>query len=396
MIRKAFPLFLIILFPLHSFSQEVEMIYEKTLEAMGGEEAWEKVNSIYAEGLWHFPDGEDSPFIYRNLNPDMARFDFDESGKRYSFSNYGRKGWTSTPDYFENKNHPIQHDEAILIRHSYLYTNNLIDYKKKGLKIRFEGSIQYQEKEVWLIRVTGFINREELYYISKDDYLPFIKQSYIDSRGKDIVVNYNIKGYRKVGGVLLPKKVMASSDVVNLSIIYSSYVLNRNMDKEYFRDPNEIDYTTNTLSLTKEEAQDYIHTRIPITKVMGFEVERLTTDEVSMTAPIAANVNHLKSAFGGSVDSLFLTVGWTYIRLIIDHIEPTPVIIGSKGATTFERPITDDFRARIEIPSSKTIKSFLKEFDRFGKARISLNAIIEDEGKTYASFEGNYVVVKRE
>lgn len=396
MIRKAFPLFLIILFPLNSFSQELEMIYEKTMEALGGEDVWENVSSVYSYGTWNFPDGEDIPFIYRNLNPDMARFDFDDSGTRYSYSNYGRKGWTSSPDYFEEIQGSVDGKEAILIRHSFLYTNNLIGYKEKGLELEFDGSIQYMDKEVWLIRVLGFENREELYYISKDDYLPFIKQTYIESRGREIVVNYNIRGYNRVRSLLLPSKIMVSSDVVNLSINYSTYVLNRNMDKEYFRDPNEIDYTTNTLSLTKEEAQDYIHTRIPITKAMGFEVERLTTDEVSMTAPIAANVNHLKSAFGGSVDSLFLTVGWTYIRLLIDHIEPTPVIIGNKGATTFQRPITDDFRARIEIPSSRTIKDFLKVFDREGKARISLNAIIEDQGKTYATFEGNYVVVKRE
>jgi len=39
--------------------------------------------------------------------------------------------------------------------------------------------------------------------------------------------------------------------------------------KDDFKNPNEPDFTTNTLSFTKEKAQNYLHTEIPITRQMG-------------------------------------------------------------------------------------------------------------------------------
>lgn len=168
------------------------------------------------------------------------------------------------------------------------------------------------------------------------------------------------------------------------------------MHKDDFKDPNEPDFTTNILSFDEQKAQDYLHTEIPITRKMGIEVQKLTTNEVKLKAPIALNVNHRRSAFGGSVDSLFLTAGWSYIRLVVDHFDPLPIIVGNKATTTFQRPITDDFTARLIIPDKKEVDKFLDSYKRFGKARITLEAEIKDNGKTYAVFKGDYVVVKEE
>ena len=40
------------------------------------------------------------------------------------------------------------------------------------------------------------------------------------------------------------------------------------------------------------------------------------------------------------------------------------------------------------------IQKFLSTFERFGKARITLKAGIYEDDELYASFEGDYVVVK--
>lgn len=146
--------------------------------------------------------------------------------------------------------------------------------------------------------------------------------------------------------------------------------------------------------MTKEEAQDYIFKNIPITKAMGFKITSLSMDEVIVTAPINNNINHRGSAFGGSIDSLFLTTGWAFIRFLIDHYVPTPIIVGSKGSTKFLKPILDDFESNLIIPDKKYIEQFISTFERFGKARIQLDAEIKKENIRYAEFVGDYVVVK--
>tara|TARA_R110000868_G_scaffold410693_5_gene699852 strand:+ start:32160 stop:33425 length:1266 start_codon:yes stop_codon:yes gene_type:complete len=401
MIQKAVSIFVLILFPFLGFSQEndfgdeLEMIYTKVSEAMGGEEKWRDISSFYAEGSWNFPEGEDQiDFVFKNQKPDLSRFDFRVNEEVHTISRYGRRGWIADPGNFISDYERFDEVEQMVARNAFLYENNLIDYKDKGLVLKFEGSVLIGDKEVWLVRLVGFSDKEELYYISKGDYKPFIKQSYYYRRGRNGVVNYYIKRYMTADGLELPSEVLITSKHINIIQNFSSYVLNTSMEKDDFRNPNEPDFTTNTLSFTEEKAQNYLHTEIPITKQMGIEVQRLSTNEVKLKAPIELNINHRRSAFGGSVDSLFLTAGWSYIRLVVDHIKPLPVIVGSKSQTTFQRPITQDFAAQLVIPSKKEVDKFLDAYQRFGKARITLEAVIEDEGKRYAAFKGDYVVVK--
>lgn len=146
--------------------------------------------------------------------------------------------------------------------------------------------------------------------------------------------------------------------------------------------------------MTKEEAQQYIETNIPITKAMGMTINALSRREVRLGAPINLNINHRGSAFGGSIDSLFLTTGWAFIRFLIDHYQPTPIIVGSRGTTNFIKPVLDDFEASLEMPEDAAIDKFLATFDRFGKARITARATIYQNGELCAEFEGDYVVVK--
>lgn len=146
--------------------------------------------------------------------------------------------------------------------------------------------------------------------------------------------------------------------------------------------------------MTREEAQEYIYTNIPVTKAMGMTIKELSIKAVVLSAPIQENINHRGSAFGGSIDSLFLTTGWAFIRFLIDHYTPTPIIVGSRGETNFQKPVLDDFESVLEIPSDADVDLFLNTFERFGKARISLSASITQNEQICASFTGDYVVVK--
>ena len=146
--------------------------------------------------------------------------------------------------------------------------------------------------------------------------------------------------------------------------------------------------------MTVEEAQKYIERNIPITKAMGMTINALSRQEVRLSVPISLNINHRGSAFGGSIDSLFLTTGWAFIRFLIDHYQPTPIIVGSRGETKFIKPVLEDFEASLTMPSAEKVDKFLHTFERFGKARITIRATIHEKGERCAEFEGDYVVVR--
>jgi thioesterase domain-containing protein len=400
MIRKALSIVVCILIPLICPAQgmeteELQMIYKKTTAALGYNKPDFIPKSVYAEGDWRIPEGEPTPFIYSFLNPDLSRIDFRKNGLEYVISNYGKNGWIKENNDLLPGYEKKSKVEKRALRAVYLYENNIPDYKQKGLELKFEGMVEADDRTFWLVRVEGFADREELYFISVEDFLPYIKQSYFIRKGGSEVVNYYIRSYRTSGIYTVPETILVSYSDKRVILNFNRYVFDQELEKSDFKNPDQPNYTSNILSFTAKEAQDFLNVEIPITRTMGIEVQTLSNYEVTLSAPLANNINHWKTAFGGSVDSLFLTAGWAYLRLVIDHLDPLPVIVGNKGATTFRRPITQDFSASLDIPKKKEIERFLKDYEKFGKSRITLTARIIEDGKTYATFEGDYVIVNQ-
>lgn len=147
--------------------------------------------------------------------------------------------------------------------------------------------------------------------------------------------------------------------------------------------------------MNREEAQEYIETKIPITKHMGMEIKELSRESVRVGLPLEPNLNHHDSAFGGSIESLFFVTGWCLVQYLIEDFDPEPVIVGRRGRVSFTGAIRQDFDAQLHIPGEEEIKEFLSDLKTRGKARITAKAFIEIEGKTCAEFEGDFVVLAK-
>lgn len=146
--------------------------------------------------------------------------------------------------------------------------------------------------------------------------------------------------------------------------------------------------------MNKEQAQQYIERKIPITKNMGMTINALSGDEVRVGLPLAPNVNHQGSAFGGSMESLFFVTGWAYVQWLIKDIHPEPKIVGRRARSAFHKPVKEDFEAILSIPSKSDSDTFLKDLKEKGKGRITAKAEIVIQGELCAEFEGDFVVLK--
>ncbi|MCG8374686.1 MAG: YiiD C-terminal domain-containing protein [Balneolales bacterium] len=374
-------------------AQELNVIYSQTIEAIGGQERWDKINTLYAEGSWRYPDGESMEFIYKSMYPDMARLDFIVEKEMHTISRYGSRGWLNDPKRIFLNYDKLNAAEQMVVNEGFLYVNNLINYREKGLELMFEGSIRIYDREFWMIRVMGFRDKEELYYMANDTYLPVMKQTYFEKDGQFSVVNYQIKEYSNIDGLWVPKEMFVTSQHLNVIVNFAGYSFNEYMERGDFRNPEEPDFTNNTLGLTEIEVQSYLHEEIPISKNMGVQIESLTNREVRLNAPISANSNMFNFASGTSVQSLLENSGWAYIRLVTDHLNPNPKIVTENSETTFRRPISSDFSAQIVIPSKQEVEKFLKEYRRSGRASIALEAIVQEGKNIYAIFKGNYTII---
>ncbi|MEX0844427.1 MAG: YiiD C-terminal domain-containing protein [Balneolaceae bacterium] len=145
--------------------------------------------------------------------------------------------------------------------------------------------------------------------------------------------------------------------------------------------------------MIKSEIEKYLYEHIPITKALGVEAVTFSENSVKFRAPLSKNINHRSTAFGGSISSLLITTGWSYLRLLFDNYEPIPRIVIGRSSTYYLKPITSDFTSELIIPEDETITDFMHMYTRFGKARITLQVQIEKEGEILAEFEGDFVVM---
>lgn len=146
--------------------------------------------------------------------------------------------------------------------------------------------------------------------------------------------------------------------------------------------------------MTKTQIEQYLYKHIPITKALGVKAISFSENEVKLKAPLFNNINHRSTAFGGSISSLLITTGWSYLRLLFDDHKTIPAIVISRSSTDYIKPISQDFVAELVIPEENEIEKFKEMYNRFGKSRITLKAQIKAGQQIQAAFEGDFVVMK--
>jgi thioesterase domain-containing protein len=141
-----------------------------------------------------------------------------------------------------------------------------------------------------------------------------------------------------------------------------------------------------------DKIEELLHRKIPITRAMGVRVEDYDKHRLVLTAPLDANVNHLGTAFGGSLNALAVLSGYALLWLELQDSECHIVIRSS--SISYDRPVTGEIRAVCVRPEDEALAQFKQTIGERGKARISLAATIEERGITAVRFQGTFVALR--
>ena len=143
-----------------------------------------------------------------------------------------------------------------------------------------------------------------------------------------------------------------------------------------------------------KELQNYLYNHIPITKAMGVEVRESGFNKVVLCAPLAPNINHRDTVFGGSAATLAILSAWAlmHIRLANEAVPPRLVI--QQNTMDYSKPITGDFFAVCDYADNSQWERFSGTLARRGRARITVPAVLQCLGEEVANFEGRFVALK--
>jgi thioesterase domain-containing protein len=141
----------------------------------------------------------------------------------------------------------------------------------------------------------------------------------------------------------------------------------------------------------ESELERYLREEIPLTRAMSVQVAAIDADSVTLQAPLAPNINHHDTVFGGSAAALAILAGWAllYVRLEQERIAARLVI--QRSSVEYQRPIAGDFTARAWLESAAAWSAFTATLARRGRARISVVATLAQAGESAGGFTGQFV-----
>jgi thioesterase domain-containing protein len=143
------------------------------------------------------------------------------------------------------------------------------------------------------------------------------------------------------------------------------------------------------------EVEAYLHRHIPISAAMGVRVLACAREGVTLTAPLAPNINHRATVFGGSVSAIAILAGWTWLHFALRDAGLESRLVIQRNTVEYLAPIADGFEAScVGLPAAELEKVF-RTLKRLGKARVTLAAKLSCGGKTVATFEGDYVPIRQ-
>ncbi|MBL8251878.1 MAG: YiiD C-terminal domain-containing protein [Candidatus Competibacter sp.] len=144
-----------------------------------------------------------------------------------------------------------------------------------------------------------------------------------------------------------------------------------------------------------QDINDYLNRHVPLVRAMQARLERCDEAGLSMTAPLAPNINDKGIAFGGSLAAIASLTGWalTYITLR-EHGEAAEIVI-VESALKFLRPVRGEIVTECARPEPAAAARFIDRLRQRGKARWTVEVLIRAEGEPALAFSGQYGVFRR-
>jgi thioesterase domain-containing protein len=140
-----------------------------------------------------------------------------------------------------------------------------------------------------------------------------------------------------------------------------------------------------------EGLRAYLTARIVPARALGVRVEAV--DPVTISAPLAANLNDKGTGFAGSLYSVAALAGWALVmRWCAAEAVEAEVVLQSSSAR-FLAPARADFRALAHEPPGAQRDKLHRMLTRSGRGRTEVAVDVKCHEALVMSFAGVYAVI---
>jgi hypothetical protein len=224
---------LVMLLSISAFCQTVDEIVDKYINAIGGKEAWQKINSMSSTGSMEV-QGNEVSIVSTTLNKKGRRQDITVMGMTGYTIITPKEGWVYLP--FANQAEPksMTPEELQQGLPELDVQGNLIDYKSKGHTVELLGKEIVDSVEYYKLKATLQGGRVETIYIDPKTF--YISRLVANAKinGEDVDQTVIFSNYKKLPeGIVVPMTLsLPNGDLVIIKV-----EVNKPVDESIFK-PN--------------------------------------------------------------------------------------------------------------------------------------------------------------
>lgn len=146
-------------------------------------------------------------------------------------------------------------------------------------------------------------------------------------------------------------------------------------------------------TMSPGELQQYLHDHIPLSKAMQVSVERISPESVILSAPLAPNINHRDTLFGGSASAAAILSAWSLLHTRLQSEGIASRLVIQRNTMSYDLPVDGTFTAASFLADEEEWPRFLRMLQRKGKARIAVRAELRFNGQAAGRLEGEFVAL---
>ncbi len=150
------------------------------------------------------------------------------------------------------------------------------------------------------------------------------------------------------------------------------------------------------VSTRVSKLEKYLHDHIPLSSAMKVEVVETDGNCVKLTAPLAPNINHRDTVFGGSASAVAILAAWTLLHVRLTEAGISSRVVIQRNSINYDKPIPESFVASAVLKDSTRWDKFLTLLKRKGRARITVAVELFCAGDKVGELEGDFVALGAE
>lgn len=143
--------------------------------------------------------------------------------------------------------------------------------------------------------------------------------------------------------------------------------------------------------MSPNDLQDYLHQHIPLSSAMAVSVVEASLERVVLSAPLAPNINHRETVFGGSASAVAILAAWSMLHMKLSAQNLGSRLVIQRNTMEYGLPIDGTFTAVAEAPTEQAWRAFVRVFERKGLGRIEQASVLMYQGQAVGRLTGEFV-----